>query len=578
APGLAAAQVAVTAVLAAAPVAAALLTASVIDAVVDGRPWAQVLPLVAALAAAGVAGAACSAAARYLSAESERRIALLTRERLHRAVGSFSGLRPFETPEFRDRLRLAQDSSLMAAGSLTQSATGMTRTVLTGLGFIGSLAAVSPVVAGVAVAAAVPAVLAERALNRRRAAMMWQVSPALRRDLFYAQLQLDLRAAKEIRLFATGPFLLGRMLAERRGADAAERTRDLRESWAQGALAALSALLVGGGLVWAVAAALCGQLTPGQLTLFAAAMAAVQAGLAQLVAEYSQVQRSLLLFGHYLDVLAMDDDLPRGRLPAPPLRHGIELRDVWFRYSPEHPWVLRGVSLFLPYGRAVALVGANGEGKSTVVKLLCRFYDPTLGRILWDGRDLREFTPESLRARIGAVFQDFMEYDLTAGENIALGDLSALGDEPRLARAARLAEVDEVVAGLPQGYDTLLSRLFEDPDGPGTLLSGGQWQRLALARALVREGRDLLVLDEPSAGLDAAAEHRVHTTLREHRAGWTSLLVSHRLGTVRGADHIVVLDGGAVAEEGDHEALMAAGGRYAQLFTLQAADYRSVTP
>jgi ATP-binding cassette subfamily B protein len=235
--------------------------------------------------------------------------------------------------------------------------------------------------------------------------------------------------------------------------------------------------------------------------------------------------------------------------------------------------VLRGVNLTIPCGQTIALVGRNGGGKSTLVKLLCRFYDPTRGEIRWDGVDLREVPPEELRSRIGAVFQDFVPYELTAADNIAVGDLPAAGDPERLAGAARDAGVHDTIAALPLGYRTLLSRAFATGSGDGVPLSGGQWQRVALARAFLRRERDLMILDEPSAGLDPEAEHQVHSHLRALRAGRTSLVVSHRLGAVRDADRIVVLAGGVVAEQGTHAELVAAGGGYAHLFARQAAGY-----
>jgi ATP-binding cassette, subfamily B, bacterial len=267
------------------------------------------------------------------------------------------------------------------------------------------------------------------------------------------------------------------------------------------------------------------------------------------------------------------------------LQRGIELRDVWFRYAPDQPWVLRGVNLVIPRGSAVALVGLNGAGKSTLVKLLCRFYDPDRGAVLWDGKDLRTLSVESLREWISAVFQDYMPYDLPASENVGLGEVTALDDLGRIRSAARMNGIDETLHALPRGYRTMLSRMYTDPLAPaasgdaadpeaGVLLSGGQWQRVALARALMRNRRDLMILDEPSSGLDAAAEYEIHHRLRQRRAGATSMLISHRLGAVRDADRVVVLSGGAIAEQGTHAELMAAGGEYARLFRLQADGYR----
>ncbi|MEV4132168.1 ATP-binding cassette domain-containing protein [Dactylosporangium sp. NPDC049742] len=249
---------------------------------------------------------------------------------------------------------------------------------------------------------------------------------------------------------------------------------------------------------------------------------------------------------------------------------------MWFRYGPDQDWVLRGVDLLIPHGTTVGLVGLNGAGKSTIVKLLCRFYDPERGAVLWDGVDLRELSLAGLRERVGVLFQDYMSYELTAAENIGLGDVAALTDDARIHAAARRAGIDPVLRELPAGYRTMLSKLFApgDDDSAGVLLSGGQWQRLALARTYLRDRRDLLILDEPSSGLDAEAEHAVHRGLRAHREGATSLLVSHRLGALRDADTIVVLAGGRVTERGTHADLVAADGEYARLFRLQAAGYR----
>jgi ATP-binding cassette subfamily B protein len=323
----------------------------------------------------------------------------------------------------------------------------------------------------------------------------------------------------------------------------------------------------------------------GDLAVLTAAVAGMQTSLSGIVTQLAQLNEALILVGHYGHVVSAGPDLPEpaggGRAVAP-LRRGIELRDVWFRYDESHPWVLRGVTLTIPYGRSVALVGLNGAGKSTIVKLLCRMYDPQRGTITWDGADLRELDVAGLRRRIGAVFQDYMTYDLTAAENIALGDLDAMDRPERVEAAARWAQIHDRLAGLPDGYATMLSRYFgSGPEGgdAGVMLSGGQWQRVALARAMLRaDGSDLLILDEPSSGLDPDAEHAVHRRLTACRAGRSSLLISHRLNTVRGADHIIVLDAGQVAEEGGHDELMELRGTYFRLFTRQAEGFQVEDP
>ncbi|MGI5128052.1 ABC transporter ATP-binding protein [Pseudonocardia sp. CA-107938] len=583
APLLIVGQVLVALTTAALPVLVAWLTKLVIDALVNGAPdgLEPLLWLAGGLVGAGLLVALLPRVAMFLRQEAGRAIGRWVQDRLYRAVEAFSGLTRFETPTFLDRLRLARQAGAQSPGSVVEQGIALVGGVVTAAGFLGSLVVISPVMAGVVLAAAVPTVLAQLQLARRRAGMMWSLGPRERREFFFGSLLSDVQAAKEIRLFGSGPFLRGRMMTERRATDVQKGALDLRELCTQGGLAVLSAAVGGAGLVWAIADAYHGVLTAGDVTMLVAAIAGVQSALGGVTVALAGVHQHVLLFEHYLAVVEAGPDLPAAAhpVPTPPLTGGIELRDVWFRYSDDHPWVLSGVDLFLPAGQAVALVGRNGAGKSTLVKLLCRLYDPSKGAILWDGVDLRDMDVAELRRRIGAVFQDFMHYDLTAAENIALGDVEALDDRDRITAAARLAGVHDMIEALPRGYDTLLSRMFvseqdkADPD-TGIVLSGGQWQRLALARALLRGNRDLLILDEPSSGLDAVAEHEVHTRLRAHRSGRTSVLISHRLGAVREADQIVLLDDGRITERGTHDELMAVDGGYAELFRLQAAGYQ----
>ena len=575
APRLVAGQLLVALATAVLPVFAAWLTKLVIDALIDRR---APLGLAGGLVGAGLGLALLPRATVFLQQATGRVVARRVQEQLYRAVESFTGLTRFETPAFLDRLRLAQAMGSQSPAIVVENCLGLVSAVITSIGFVGSLAVISPVMAAVVLTAAVPALIAQLRLSRRRAGMMWTLGPVQRREYFFATLLSDVQPAKEIRLYGAGEFLRERMMAERRTADAEKQRMDLRDLLTQGGLALLSASVAGAGLVWAIVNASRGVITPGDVTMQVAAIAGVQGALAMLTASLANAHAQLLLFEHVLAVVEAGPDLPVAArpLPAPALKQGIELRDVWFRYSDAHPWVLAGVNLFLPAGQAIALVGRNGAGKSTLVKLLCRLYDPVKGQILWDGVDLRDLEPSDLRRRIGAVFQDFVQYDLTAAENIALGDVDALGDQERITTAARLAGIHDTIEKLPNGYDTLLSRLFGSASEAetGTVLSGGQWQRLALARAFLRDKRDLLILDEPSSGLDAAAEHEVHTRLREHRTRRTSLLISHRLGAVRGADRIVVIDGGAIAEHGTHDELITADGLYAELFRLQASGYQ----
>lgn len=567
-----------TALAAVLPVGMAWLTKMTIDSIVVGD---DVIPLAVALAVAGLLYGLVPNVSRFLRAELERATGVLAQGRLYTAVNALPGLARFEDPAFLDRLRLASQFGGRTPAQLVDGTLSLFGGVLTVSGLLGSLFTLYPLLAGVVLTGAVPMLIAEVALSRRRAALMWGLEPTQRREFFYSQLLSDAEAAKEIRLFGLGAFLRDRMLSERRHADVQRRRLDRRELFVQSALGALAAAISGAGVVFVVAATRDGSLGIGDVSMFLLAMTGVQSGVASLVAQAAGAHQQLLLFRHFQDVETAEPDLPTpGRLTAtPPLLTAIELRDVWFRYSPEHPWILRGVNLVIPRGKAVGLIGRNGSGKSTIVKLLCRFYDPERGSILWDGTDIRMLDPAELRKRIGAVFQDFMAYHLSAAENIGLGDLSLMADQGRVEQAARRAGVHDELSALPRGYDTLLTRIFADNSdkndpATGIFLSGGQWQRVALARAMLGEDHDLLILDEPSSGLDAEAEHEIHVMLKEHRRGRTSLLISHRLGAVRDADSLVVLDGGKVVEQGTHDELMRKGGVYTRLFTLQASRYR----
>ena len=567
----------------AAPVAVAWLTKIVLDRIAGGTGGPVVGPAVL-LVLVGVLTACLSHVERYLRAELDRATGVLARDRLFAALERLRGLAKLEDPRFHDRLRMAVDSGRISPPTVLAGAVDLVRGGLTVAGFAFSLLLISPLVTAVVLVGAVPVAAAEFAMARRRARMLWEIEPWQRRELFYANLLSGPRAAQEVRLFGLGAFFRSRMVRELRAVNQAERRVDRREVGVQGLLAVLSAGIAGYGLVWVVRAAVEGAVSIGDVAVFVAAVAGVQMALGIGVDQAARIHQALLLFDHYLAVTTEPEDLPvpSSPVPVPVLKGGIELRDVWFRYSEDHPWVLRGVTLTIPAGTALALVGHNGTGKSTLVKLLCRLYDPDRGSIRWDGVDLRDVDPDELRQRIGVVFQDYMDYDLTAAENIALGDLSAVDDRARLRDAAVRAGAHSTLAALPHGYDTMLSRIFTDSadrDDPGTgvVLSGGQWQRLALARAFLRDQRDLLILDEPSSGLDAEAEHDVHERLRTHRAGRTSVLISHRLGAVRDADVIAVLVDGRITESGSHASLISLGGTYARLYGFQSRGYVEVT-
>jgi ATP-binding cassette, subfamily B, bacterial len=581
-PGALAGQLVVTVVGGAAPVAAAWLMREILDALTGRANRGTLAELVVALAVCGVLVGVLSEVGQYLLAQGGRALQRAATGEVYAAVSRMSGLRRLEDPGFQNRLSLAQQAGSSGTGQIVSGVLTLGQVVLTLAGFLGALLLLNPVLSAVLLAAMVPAFYAELGLSRRRVAVMDRTTHAQRRQYFYESLLTEVTAAKEIRLFGLGEFFRRRMLTELYSGQRLAERLDRRQLVVYLSLSVGSGLGGAWGLWWAAFAAASGRLTVGDLSVFVAALAAVTSLLFSMISTGGAMNQALLMFGGYQDVVAAGPDLPvpAEPRPVPPLRTGISIENVWFRYSPDTPWILRGVTCFIPRGSCVAFVGRNGAGKSTLIKLLCRFYDPDRGRIRWDGVDLRDADPAALRDRMGVVFQDFMAYELSVADNVAVGNLQLADDRQALHRAAERAGIHSVLAALPHGYDTLLTRAFYDraeEHNPrtGVQLSGGQWQRLALARAFTRSDRDLVILDEPSSGLDAEAEHEIHSRLRQVRGDRTTVLISHRLNTIRDADRIVVLTDGVVTEQGDHEALMACSGTYARLFSLQAAGYVS---
>ncbi|WP_067128616.1 ABC transporter ATP-binding protein [Microtetraspora malaysiensis] len=580
APGVMTAYALVVVVQGLAPVASAWA----MKLLVDGIPDPAVTPAALAwrvglLGVLAVATAGLPHLSQYLGGCLGRAFTVRAAADLFSATVRFAGLARFEDPGVLDRLRLGQQAAAAGEALITGGFMAV-ESVISLIGFATALWVVSPVMTLVAMVAAVPGLIVQVKLSKQRNLMMMDMSPHERRHFFYGGLLTDYRAAKEIRLFGTGGWLRDRLLGELTLINSERRRMDGRELRAKGLLGTLGAVISAGGLVWATFAARAGSLSVGDVSMFAIAIGSMLGGAAALISEAGRMYSGLLMFSHHVAIVRAAPDLPVPAVPTPlrPLTSELELRDVWFRYSPDHPWILRGVSLRIPHGATVGIVGVNGAGKSTLVKLVLRFYDPQQGSITWDGVDLRDMDPAALRDRISGVFQDHMTYDLTARENVGLGSLDALHDLDRIRVAARRAGIDDVLDALPRGYETQLSRIFTsetDKDDPetGVVLSGGQWQRTALARAFLRADRDLMILDEPSSGLDPESEADVHARMRAHRAGRTSLLISHRLNTVRDADLIVVLRDGVVAEQGTHDQLMATGGTYARMFRLQSAGY-----
>ncbi|NKB71998.1 MAG: ATP-binding cassette domain-containing protein [Candidatus Latescibacteria bacterium] len=403
---------------------------------------------------------------------------------------------------------------------------------------------------------------------------------ARRKALYLMELLSSREAVKEIRLFGLDKPFLQRFQQFWRQYYAGEREIRFAHQWISLVLALLS--LLGTAAIWAYAivAAVLQRITLGDVTLVLQASEQARGRLGGLFSEAGELYETSLFTTNLFDFLDLPADAVEGALQLPaktrppipvarPIRTGLEFCDVSFGYPGSDHLVLEHFSAHLPAGQTTALVGTNGSGKTTLAKLVARFYDPTHGHIKLDGHDLRDYELASLRDQLGIIFQDFLRFDLSAGENIGLGHIDRANDDNRITEAARLGGAQGLIEDLPQQYNQMLGKRF---DG-GIDLSGGQWQKFALSRAFMRDAQ-ILVLDEPTAALDALAEYEMYRRFAELTTAKTTLFISHRFSTVRSAQHILVLDQGRLQEQGTHAELMARQGAYAQMFALQAERYR----
>jgi ATP-binding cassette, subfamily B, bacterial len=480
-------------------------------------------------------------------------------------------LEDFEDSELQDRLDRARRQT-MGRMVLMNQIFGQAQDLLTIATLAAGLMVYAPWLIALVIVALVPAFVGEAHFNALSYALDY-ARTAQRREIDYVrQTGASVETAKEVKIFGLNAFLIERYRALA-GAmyDANRKLATRRAAWG-GLLTAMGTAGYYVAVAFIVWRTLRGVFTIGDLTFLVGSFRRLSGLLENLLVGFSQVAGQALYLDDLFSFFEIRPEIVSPSDPRPfpsPIREGFTFEAVGFRYPGAERWAVRDLSLMLHAGEVLALVGENGAGKTTLVKLLARLYDPDEGRILLDGHDLREYDLASVRANIGVIFQDFVRYHLTAAENIAVGRIEARDDRARIVAAAERSLADEVIARLPLGYDQVVGKRFRT----GVELSGGEWQKIALARAYMREAQ-LLILDEPTAALDARAEYEVFQRFKELSEGRTAVLISHRFSSVRMADRILVLAGGKVEAMGTHAELLAEGGRYAELFELQAAGYR----
>jgi ATP-binding cassette subfamily B protein/ATP-binding cassette subfamily C protein len=477
----------------------------------------------------------------------------------------------FENSEFYDKLiRVRREASTRPLALVTKSL-GLIQNLISLISFGVLLVHFSPWALAILLFGALPVFFAEAHFSGDAFRLFTRRAPESRQQNYLEVLLSQEAHIKEVKLFGFAPLLLQRYRDTFERLYAEDRRLTLRRDGWGFVLGLLGTAAFYLAYAWVVIDTVNGAISLGQMTMYLVLFKQGQTAVSSSLAAISGLYEDGLYLSNLYEYLAQPVLVETGTLTQG-VRPGDGLRceGVGFRYPGASHAALQGIDLHLAPGRSVALVGENGSGKTTLIKLITRLYRPDQGRILLDGSDLQDWDEDALRRRIGVIFQDYIRYQFTVGENLGVGDIDAFADASRWQEAATQGMAASFIEQLDKGYATQLGRWFAG----GQELSGGQWQKIALSRAYMRRNADILILDEPTAALDASAEAAVFEHFREYAKGRMTLLISHRFSSVRNADHIIVLDQGRVLERGDHAGLVAAAGRYAQLFDLQAQGYR----
>lgn len=481
------------------------------------------------------------------------------------------GLYYFENPAFHNRRSMLEGNALYIPVNILRFAIDISSITVTIFCMVLLLFGLHPLIPFLILLSGIPDVLAQKKAHRLIYEGIKETAHEERRKEYFRSVLLEEEHAKEVRLYNLAGFFIKKYNDSFKNVldiVLPIRRRQIKNSILSRLLLSLATILP---YLWTIGKAARGEITPGQLVVFMTAIVVIQQQMARTSQTLAGHQDVIYIMRELAAWLRMKPDLTPAPAEVqvrrkPELSPQVRVSNLWFKYPGSERDVLKGLDLEIPKGKSLAIVGKNGSGKTTLVKLLCRLYDPAQGTIYYDGADIRLMNLDDLRNSIAIIFQDFIRYQFTIKENIALRNGQALNG---VSEAAGMAGAAEFIEPLPEAYDTLLGNQFSG----GRELSGGQWQRVALARAFYRNA-GLLILDEPTASLDIATEAWIYAQFKKMTEGKTSLLISHRLSTVRIADHIAVIDDGKVMELGDHESLMGLGGIYNEMFVMQAERFR----
>ena len=477
----------------------------------------------------------------------------------------------FEDSEFYDKLTQARREASSRPLSLVNRTFGLDQNAISLTSYAVLLVAFSPWAVVILIGAGLPSFFAEAKFSGDAFRLFRWRSPDTRMQMYLETVIAREDGVKEVKLFQLGPRLLQRYRDIFNKLFVEDRRLTLRrDSWGF-LLGLISTAALYGAYAWIVVTTIAGAITLGAMTMYMLLFRQGQSAVAAILTAISGMYEDNLYLSNLYEYLEQPVPTRHGEaVHGPQPERGIEFRHVTFSYPGAGTRALHDISLQVRPGESLALVGENGSGKTTLIKLLTRLYEPTEGEILLDGLNLQEWDVEALRQRVGVIFQDFGRYQFSVGENIGAGDVRYIDDRSRWQKAAVTGMAAPFIADMPDGYETQLGRWFKG----GRELSGGQWQKIALSRAFMRSEADILVLDEPTAAMDAASEAAVFEHFREASGDKMTILISHRFSTVRAAAQIIVIHQGEIIERGDHESLIAADGQYAQLFRLQARGYQ----